>query len=94
MFSLSDHDRIRQIVTDAGFDHVDVEEMQVTWTFDDFEAFWTFVTELAGRIAALLEDLDDAERVEIREDTRRALESFRASDGYELPGLTINVLAQ
>ena len=94
MFSLSEHDRIRQLLTDAGYDTVEIEDMAVSWDFEDFDAFWAFLTELAGAIAALIAELDEAEVVDLRTDVRAAAEAFRAGNGYSFPGKTINVLAQ
>lgn len=91
---MSDHDRIRELVTEAGYTDIDIEDMPVTWQYTDFEDFWSFVMELAGAIAVLLEGLDDEELTAVRKETQTALESYRSGDGYQLPGVTINVLAR
>jgi hypothetical protein len=93
MFSLSDHDRIRSMVTAAGYTNVEIEDMPLTWAFDDFEGFWAFQTELAGAVAALVAGLDADEVEVLRNDLKAGLEPYRAGDGYELPALTINVVA-
>ena len=93
MFSLSEHDRIRAIVTAAGFEKVEIEDMTISWEFATFDEFWSFSTELAGAVAALLADLDATEVAEIRDEAWAAAESFRSGDGYAFPGVTVNVLA-
>ena len=93
MFSMSEHDRIRAMVTEAGYTNVDIEDMKVAWTFDDFEAFWSFQTELAGAVAALVAELPPDEVEDLRKDLKEGLEPFRTGDGYDLPGTTINVMA-
>lgn len=94
MFSLSEHARIEKMLTDAGYDKVEIEDMAVSWDFQDFDEFWAFLTELAGAIAALIAELDDDEVASLRTDIKAAAESFRSGDGYSFPGKTINVLAQ
>jgi hypothetical protein len=90
---MSEHDRIRAMVTEAGYSNVDIENMQVSWVFAGFEEFWTFQTELAGAVAALVAGLDENEIEQLRKDLEAGLEPYRAGDGYEIPGATINVAA-
>lgn len=93
MFSMSEHDRIRAMVTEAGYTEVEIEDMKVAWRFGDFEELWSFQTELAGAVAALLAGLEETEVAQLRKDLEAGLESYRTGDGYELPGSTVNVVA-
>lgn len=93
IFSLSDHDHIRTLVSDAGYENVEIEPMEVVWEFADFDEFWSFQSELAGAIAALLDGLPPDELAEIRTEVEAALQQFRSGDGYVFPAVTINVLA-
>jgi SAM-dependent methyltransferase len=93
MFSMADHDKIRTMVTDAGYENVAIEEMPLAWTFDDFDDFWSFQTELAGAIAALVAELDPSEVETLKGEVKTALEPFRSGDGYSLPAVTTNVEA-
>ncbi|MEA2453198.1 MAG: hypothetical protein QOG04_1908 [Actinomycetota bacterium] len=93
MFSMSEHERIRSMVTAAGYSDVQLEDMDVSWDFVDFEGFWTFQTELAGAVAALVATLDDDEIEQLRTDLKAGLEPYRTGDGYSIPGKTINVSA-
>ena len=94
MFSLSEHDRIRHLLTDAGYDQIEIEDMAVSWDHPDFDAFWAYVTEMSGVISTIIAELDDDEVASLRADIKAAAESFRSGDGYSFPGMTINVLAR
>jgi SAM-dependent methyltransferase len=94
MFSLSDHAHIDELVRAAGYEDVTLEDMAVEWAFEDFDGFWSFQSELAGAIAALLEGLDPTEVAEVRKDAEVAAQPFRSGPGYVFPGVTINVAAR
>jgi SAM-dependent methyltransferase len=93
MFSMSEHDRIRELVSAAGYENVEIEDMEVHWVFEDFDQSWAFTTELAGAIAVLIEDMDETELAEFKEEVRASSETYRSGKGYDFPGKTINVLA-
>jgi ubiquinone/menaquinone biosynthesis C-methylase UbiE len=94
MFSMADAETIRAMVTDAGFEEVTVEDMEVHWRFPDFAAAWGFMRELVGAVATLIEELDEEQQEGLRADLEAAAESFKTADGYDLPGVTRNVHAR
>ena len=94
IFSLSEHDRIRELLTDAGFDGIEIEDMAVSWDHSDFDSLWSYISEMSGVISTVIAELDDDEVASLRADIKAAAESFRSGDGYAFPGKTINVLAQ
>lgn len=93
MFSMSDHDRIRSMVKDAGFSDVEIEEMPVVWSYSSFEEAWAFMTEVAGAIAALVKKLPPEEVERFKMELEKNLAPYIDSDGLKTPGVTINVLA-
>jgi SAM-dependent methyltransferase len=93
LFSLADHDRLRDLLVRAGFDDVIIEEMEFHLRFSDFEDYWSFCREFAGAVAILLRSFSDEERAAVQAATERATERFRTDQGYDLPGLSINALA-
>ena len=93
LFSLADHDRLRELLGLAGFDEVRIEEMEFHLRFSEFEDYCSFCREFAGAVAILLRSFSDEERAAVREATELATEGFRTSQGYDLPGLSVNALA-
>jgi ubiquinone/menaquinone biosynthesis C-methylase UbiE len=94
IFAMSDEARIRELLVGAGFDLQRVEEVEVVWSFADDEELWSFLTELAGGIALVIRGLPEKEQLRVRSEVERASEPQRSNGGYEMPGLTLNVLAQ
>lgn len=93
MFSMAEHDTIRKLVTDAGFDNVEIEDVPLDWTFDDFDQVWSFVTELAGAIAVLISGMSDDEVASLRRDYEKACEPYRSNGGYSFPAKAKNAVA-
>jgi hypothetical protein len=69
------------------------EELPFTWRFDDFNAYWRFLNELAGALSTRIAALTDAERQTFRTELEEAVEPYRTERGYELPAVTQNTLA-
>jgi ubiquinone/menaquinone biosynthesis C-methylase UbiE len=93
MFSMSEHSRIRDMLHETGFAEADIEELDVRWTFEDFEDFWVFLIELAGAVATVIRSLSEDEIEELRHALEDALEDYRSGAGYELPGVALCVAA-
>jgi ubiquinone/menaquinone biosynthesis C-methylase UbiE len=94
MFSLSDHDTIRSLVSGAGFGAIEIEEMPVRWEYGSFDEGWSFLTEVAGALATVVRQLPPEEVAKFRAALEANEEPFRTDDGgYSIPGVTINVLA-
>jgi ubiquinone/menaquinone biosynthesis C-methylase UbiE len=94
MFSMADPDTIRAMATDAGFNEVTVEDMEVHWKFPTFEDVWGFMSELVGAVATLMTELSDEEIQELRGQLQAAAETDHSDSGYDFPGVTRNVLAR
>ena len=94
MYSMSEPAVIETMVKDAGYDHIDVEEMPVRWRFETFDDYWNFQSEMSGGIATLLQEMGEAEKADLRRDLEEAVSYFRGDDGYDFPGLTRNVHAR
>jgi ubiquinone/menaquinone biosynthesis C-methylase UbiE len=93
LFSLAEPDRLRELLARAGFDEVQIEEMEFHLRFSDFEDYWSFIREFAGAVAMLLRSFSHQERTAVREATERATDGFRTDRGYDLPGLSVNAVA-
>ena len=93
MFSLSDHDKLRQMLSKAGFTDITIEEMPVIWSYASFDEAWAFMTKVAGAIASVVKELPPDEVVELRSALEKNEEQFRTDSGLSLPGVTVNVSA-
>jgi SAM-dependent methyltransferase len=91
IFALRDPGRIRQLVTGAGFASPAVEEMALTWRFPSPDAYWWFLTEMAGAISPILRGLAPEARAKTRADLDTLAQRFRAAGGYAFPASCLNV---
>jgi hypothetical protein len=80
---------ITRLLTEAGFAHTEVEELEVAYRFADAEELWFFVSELRGPVALALADLPEAERDQVRAAVEQR--SATALAGLELGGVSVNV---
>lgn len=67
IFALADPDRIRSMVTAAGFPDPDIQEVTVDWDYTDPAVHWEKTMKLAAPIADAVNGLPDDERERLRE---------------------------
>ncbi|MGH2755698.1 MAG: class I SAM-dependent methyltransferase [Actinomycetota bacterium] len=90
MFSMSDPETVRGMLDQAGFSDIVIEEMPVDWRYGSFDEAWDFMTQVAGAIATVIEELSPADVTELRAQLEANMQSFGSSEGLTLPGVTIN----
>ena len=93
MFSLATHDRIRALVTSAGFTDVEIVDVPVIWRYEDFDEAWVFMSQVAGVLAALLKTLDADQTARVRAALEEAVQAYTTPDGIRLPGVSVAALA-
>ena len=93
IFAMASDRRIRELVTGAGFDTVEIEPVRVEYRFEDFEDYWRFIEDLAGAVALVLERLSADELAQVREGMEQMAEPWRSNGGYSMPGLALNAVA-
>jgi ubiquinone/menaquinone biosynthesis C-methylase UbiE len=93
IYAMADPERTRSLLATAGFEVQRMEDMQVSWRFEDFAAYWSFITSLAGAIAVAIAALPEGDQRALRGRIEQAVEAYRTNGGYELPGLAQNTLA-
>ncbi len=81
---------IARLLAEAGFGAPEIEELAVAYRFVDAEELWLFVSELRGPVALALERLSDDERAAIRGEVEKR--TPRADNGFELGGISLNVV--
>ena len=93
IFAMSSEERIRELVTGAGFETVEIEPVRVEYRFEDFEEYWRFLHELAGAVALVLERLSADDLAQVREAMEQRAEPWRSNGGYVMPGVALNAVA-
>jgi SAM-dependent methyltransferase len=94
IFALSDPARVRELVTGAGFAPSEVAEVSISWRFPTRDAYWWFLTEMAGAISPVLRGLTPEAQAHVRARFDDLARSYRSGEGYALPGLCLNVATQ
>jgi SAM-dependent methyltransferase len=95
IFAMGDPDRIRELVTGAGFSDPQIDEIQFEFRYSDADDLWGSLVELAGPLATVIDDLDDGEREATRAAIMENMAPFRAEDGsYTTPAMSWGVLAR
>jgi ubiquinone/menaquinone biosynthesis C-methylase UbiE len=93
ILSMADPNRTRALLDAGGFEVKRMQDVPLTWRFEDFDGYWSFLTELAGAHSMRIGNLPEDEREAFRARLGEAVEQYRTDGGYELPGLTQNTLA-
>jgi hypothetical protein len=93
VFAMPDEQTVVPLLREAGFDQIEVEEMELRWRFQSSDELWILASELQGPVALAIAKLEDEEQREVRSAIEERAAEFATSDGYELPGLSINVVA-
>jgi ubiquinone/menaquinone biosynthesis C-methylase UbiE len=93
ILAMADPERTRALLAGAGFDVRRMEDVELTWRFDDMDAYWRFLTQVAGAVAVAIARLGDEEQQTLRRRIEAAIEPYRSNGGYAIPGVTQNTLA-
>jgi ubiquinone/menaquinone biosynthesis C-methylase UbiE len=95
MFAMGDPDRIRELVTQAGFAEPEPEEIAIEFRYADFDDLWDTLVRIAGPLARAIRALPDDEWRATREAIEQSLEPYRNEDGsYAFPAATWGVLVR
>ncbi len=93
IFALGDQDRLREVVTGAGFEDPEIEELTFEWRYDT-EDVWETLTKLAGPLARVIKGLDEDERQAVRATIEERMEQFRDGDELKVPAACWGVVAR
>jgi ubiquinone/menaquinone biosynthesis C-methylase UbiE len=95
IFAMADPDRIRALVTGAGFGEPELEEIAFDFRYADFDDFWDVLIRIAGPLARAIEALPEDERQATREAIEQSIAPFRQDDGsYATPAVCWGALAR
>ena len=95
IFAMGEPDRIRELVTGAGFDEPELEEIAFDFRFADSDDLWDMLVRIAGPIARVINALPDDERQATRAAIMENVAPYRNEDGsYTPPAATWGVLVR
>lgn len=92
IFAMADPERTRSLLAAAGFEVRRMEDIPVSWRFEDFDAYWSFLLNLAGAIAVAIATLPAEEQHALRARLEEAVEPYHADGGYDFPAVAQNTL--
>ena len=94
MFAMGEADRIRALVTDAGFGEPRIEQIRFEFHYADAEDFWESIVRLAGPLARVISNLPEDEQTATRAAILEKMASYRNEDGsYTAPAVSWGVFA-
>jgi SAM-dependent methyltransferase len=93
IFAMGDADRIRELVTGAGYDEPRLEELTFEWHYaaDDV---WDTLTRLAGPLARVINALPEDEQASTRAAVEESLDDYRQGDELVVPAACWGVVAR
>ena len=95
IFALGDPDRIRELVTGAGFGEPELEEIAFEFRYADSDDLWDALVRLAGPLARAVNGLPDDEQEATREAIMENVAPYRNDDGsYAAPAAAWGVLVR
>lgn len=94
MFRLADSGELSGLVAAAGFGAIELRDLPVHWRFREIDEYWDVVTEISPSLGGVIATLGDAQVEAVKRDFAERCEPYRDGDGYDLPGLSIGLLAR
>jgi ubiquinone/menaquinone biosynthesis C-methylase UbiE len=95
IFAMGEPERVRELVSGAGFDEPELDEIAFDFHYADFDDIWDSLIRLAGPLAVVIEALPDDERGATRAAIMENLAPYRNEDGsYTAPAVSWGVLAR
>lgn len=89
MFGFADPQRIEQLLDEAGFTDVQIEQVDIVFEYDDLDAWWDTSLDVSATLGELVGALTPAQRDDLRDAIDARLAEYVADDGsVALPGRT------
>jgi SAM-dependent methyltransferase len=88
-FSLEDASQLHQLLSDAAFDNISIDEVDEPLVVDSFDDWWAMVPALAGPLASLIASLPPEVVAAIRHHGETALHTHRTAEGFHLRGVSL-----
>ncbi|MCD6016595.1 MAG: methyltransferase protein [Solirubrobacterales bacterium] len=94
IFGMADPNRMRELVTGAGFGEPSIDEVPVVWGYVDAAEHWEKTNKLAAPIAEAVNALPPEEQERVRATVAERVEQLLAGDGSGINGMTYVVVAE
>jgi ubiquinone/menaquinone biosynthesis C-methylase UbiE len=95
MFDLSDPTALRELLQDAGFAEILVDELPLTLRYDDVEDFVAATSDLSPAFADVVTPLNDRQRADLLERLATATAPFASPDGsLAIPAVALVAAAE
>jgi SAM-dependent methyltransferase len=94
IFAMGDPNRIRELVTGAGFGEPRIEEVAIHWGFADSDEHWQKTLALAAPIAEAFGKLDAGEQERVRGLVMERTAERLSGDDAGLDGVALAILAE
>jgi SAM-dependent methyltransferase len=89
ILALGNPDRLRELITEAGFSDPEIEAVPLTFSFTSDDDYWRFLNGVAGAISMALARLDEEGRADVKATLADRLDQFRTADGLDLPAVSL-----
>jgi SAM-dependent methyltransferase len=93
MFVLGDEQLLRRLVENAGFANVRIEEVPVYNDYPSVEEYVQRSSEMGGMFSRAWAEAPEEEQERMKDEFREAFAPFAVDGGYELPGVSLCVVA-
>jgi SAM-dependent methyltransferase len=93
MFVLGDEELLRRLVENAGFANVRMEDVPVQNHYPNVDEYVRRSSEVGGMFSRAWAAAPEAEQERIKDEFREAFAPFAVGGGYELPGVSLCVVA-
>jgi SAM-dependent methyltransferase len=93
IFSMASDERIRDLLADAGFTAVRMEDLPVRFVYRDVDDYVRRARDTGGVFAMVFRQVSEGERDAMKAELARAFTPFAVDGGYELPGVALAAVA-
>jgi hypothetical protein len=93
MFSMASEARTRELLENARFSDVRIEEVPVRFRYSDVDEYIRRMRDMGGAFSKAFRDVSEDERESMRVQLQSEFEPFAVDEGYDLPGVALVAVA-
>jgi hypothetical protein len=86
-FRLADRERVYELVTAAGLDEPEVDDVRITMRYGSLEDYWDVTRDLSMSLRAALDRMTTDEAAELRARVEDGLAAHGGANDLAIPGL-------